>query len=793
MLSDPSNLTAVGNALFFTAAKGVNDTELWRSDGTPGGTAMVKDISAGSANPHELTNVNGTLYFIASDDTHGEELWRSDGTEDGTVMVKDINEVPDPSSGAFLRELTNVDGTLYFIADDGTHGEALWRSNGTEDGTVMVKDINPGLDSGFHYLRELSDVGGSLLFSADDGTHGEELWRSDGTEDGTVMVKDINQTPDPSAGSHPEWRSPPVITRRLYRLPLYFRADDGIHGIELWKTDGTPGGTELVEDINPGAPSSGPAGFLRFGGVTFFSALKLSKGVEPWGASETGTHILKDINLGEPSSAPINREVSSGVAYFSANDGSHGYELWRSDGTEANTKLVKDINPGSNGGFVGVVPLHTELTDLNGTLYFSAENDVSGEELWQSSGTEATTQMVDDINPGSAASGPRSLTVVNGTLYFSADDGGGDGPQLYGLTPPLLDGDGDGIANEIDTQPGVPSDEFSDNAAPTYGKILDGGGLTVTITDASYTDGVNISVPAGVGKATLSVCGGFVVEVAAGTEAVITCGSLSIQVVQGEAQVSAGDGSIAVSVPAEGVAKLTEELDGSVIVENPGAQPLTISLPGTDGSVSVSIPSSGVAKLIEDESDGSITVENPGEVPLTVITEGDSSELHPAEEVTVDDSTAPETIMDSAPTSSTSDPTPSFTFHASQVGSTFECKVDAGPFASCSSPFTTSALGDGLHAFQVRATDPAGNTDPSPASKSFAVSIAAPVETCATNVALCEPAPIVDPPPAPVVHPPSGPIVHKPPLKCRKGFRKKTLKGKARCLKRHKHHKKRRP
>ncbi len=130
--------------------------------------------------------MDGTLYFVANDGSNGFELWKSDGTASGTVLVKDIH----PSSNSNPVNLTNVNGILYFKANDGSNGCELWKSDGTTAGTVLVKDIHP---TGTSDPKDLTSVAGILYyFGADNGTTGSELWKSDGTPAGTILVKDIN-------------------------------------------------------------------------------------------------------------------------------------------------------------------------------------------------------------------------------------------------------------------------------------------------------------------------------------------------------------------------------------------------------------------------------------------------------------------------------------------------------------------------------------------------------------------------------------------------------------------------
>ena len=187
--SYPGHITEVGGIAFFTAFTPTLGWELWKSDGTAGGTVLVKDIYPGSPGgvplpwlPQWLTNVNGVLFFSANDGVNnGDELWKSDGTAAGTVMVKNIYPLTFSQNPL---NFTNVNGVLFFSVDDYVNGGELWKSDGTAAGTVMLKHF--GSDP-----ENLTNVNGVLFFVADDGVNGQELWKSDGTAAGTVLVKDI--------------------------------------------------------------------------------------------------------------------------------------------------------------------------------------------------------------------------------------------------------------------------------------------------------------------------------------------------------------------------------------------------------------------------------------------------------------------------------------------------------------------------------------------------------------------------------------------------------------------------
>src|SRR5216110_3545184 len=207
---------------------------------------LVKDINTATddSSPDGLTDVNGTLFFVASDPTNGRELWKSDGTAAGTVLVKDINPGPGDSSP---DGLTDVNGTLFFVASD-ANGCELWKSDGTAAVTVLVKDINPG--PGDSSPDGLTNVNGTLFFAAFDPTTGRELWKSDGTAAGTVLVGDINPGPDSS--------NPHELTAVGGRL--FFAASEPNTGTELWALGSSAGCGNGVLDPGEGCDAGAANG-----------------------------------------------------------------------------------------------------------------------------------------------------------------------------------------------------------------------------------------------------------------------------------------------------------------------------------------------------------------------------------------------------------------------------------------------------------------------------------------------------------------------------------------------------
>ncbi|MBI3187919.1 MAG: hypothetical protein HYZ31_08685 [Gammaproteobacteria bacterium] len=409
-----TGLSACGNGhgsstdvYFFSANDNTHSSELWKTDGTTDGTVMVKDIYIdGPSGPYGFISFNGTTYFSANDGIHGRELWKTDGTESGTIMVKDIHTSGDSS----IQDFTTYNEELYFYAEN-SDGAGLWKTDGTSAGTILVTNIS---GNGFTVFN------GEIYFSGSDNGTNIGLWKTNGTPSGTIFIKNVN----PSCWC---FNSEKLLVE--FKGELYFTANDINYGFELWKTDGTSDGTIMVKDINPNGDSD--PGFLTvLNDELFFIANDGNHGIELWktNGAENGTIMVKDINTSDYS-FPLYLTAFNGSLYFSANDGIHGNELWKSNGTESGTMLVKDIDTNNTSTLYGSYPanISESFVEFKGDLYFDAGDREHGSELWKTNGTEAGTIMVKDINTatdlsvtGTDNSYPRVLTTLCNTLLFNA-------------------------------------------------------------------------------------------------------------------------------------------------------------------------------------------------------------------------------------------------------------------------------------------------------------------------------------------------------------------------------------
>jgi len=417
-----------------TVAAGI---ELWVTDGTPGGTSLLKDINpGGDSNPsYGFIVYNNELYFTAIDGTTGRELWKTNGTAPGTVLVKDINTGPSSAfSSTSSLDFSVINGLLVFTATTAGHGDELWATNGTDPGTTEIKDIYTIATYG-SFISGFTQYGTDLIFTAFDAVNGQGLWKTDGTAPGTVLIKDIDIVSPVFPPPFPYNAFTAILPGFFnFQNTLYFTGSDGTNGFELWKTDGTVGNAVLVKDINPGVDDGLPQLFLAVKNSTkfFFAATTATNGTELWQSDGTGTgtslliDITGDVNGSDPLILPnfFGAGLFQGDKFFfiANTPGVEGQEFYVSDGTPGGTLLLNDINPGPASGYDGT---NLSWFYAGNKFYFVADNGVDGAELWQSDGTPgAGTSLVKDINTNPGQGSAISFMIpVSNSLYFFGTDG----------------------------------------------------------------------------------------------------------------------------------------------------------------------------------------------------------------------------------------------------------------------------------------------------------------------------------------------------------------------------------
>ena len=447
-----------GGLVFFNGVAPNGTVQLYVTDGTTAGTALAADTYGGQS-ADGVTNARGVavgdgIVFQGLNSISGGEPYFTDGTPASTVQLFETG--PGIVSSEWRWQVAadglafvGLDGDLFgierLLSTDGTPaGTALVPASGmpttqtqgrvrscgasvlhsfpgglglaTPAGPSLVAQTGAIAEDGPSSPTQFVRFGSLVLFTADDGVHGRELWRTDGTEAGTSLVMDLATG---EASSLPD--DFVVVGDRVA-----FTADDGVHGRELWWTDGSALGTELI-DIESGAESSLPADLTHSRGQLYFSSALPDSPVRLFvsdGTAQGTLEVAPGLRLGDAG----NRLVAAGdvredVALFftAAIVGSENEELWGTDGTMPGTFLVAEIHVGPMGG------APRNLTVVDDRLYFAGRALGTGFEPFVSDGTQAGTEMIADLIPGPMSSMlPNAIAVeFDGRWVFQGTDNNG--------------------------------------------------------------------------------------------------------------------------------------------------------------------------------------------------------------------------------------------------------------------------------------------------------------------------------------------------------------------------------
>jgi len=393
---------ANGDTIFFAGRTPTQGNELYATDGTAAGTRIVKDLYTGSASAFKgkTTERNGARFtpvgdrtFFAAYGKWGLDLWVTDGSSAGTVKLTNSNVRPE--------SLVAFDGELYFAGHSKAKGMELWKSDGTVAGTAQVADILPGKRSSLP--DDLTVVGDSLYFSASAVLNARSIFRFDANGLSAGVEFD---TPDDG-----------------YRILGPSTAFDGKFvyqlGTQLWESDGTPEGTQLIlasVQMYSGSTLTefdGQLYFLRYVNgygqlvkivdsaiVALTAATSNVRNFEIHGGKlwfgENDANIHTSLSsISSADSAPLTvtadlpRDLSfftlhgaygNGLLYFAIRD-----QLWSSDGTTVGTNLIRDL------GLSKDRAMYLEIAATDSTVVVGALDLAKKNSFWISDGTTAGT------------------------------------------------------------------------------------------------------------------------------------------------------------------------------------------------------------------------------------------------------------------------------------------------------------------------------------------------------------------------------------------------------------------
>ncbi len=372
------------------------------------------------------STLTSAYYFRANDGVNGAELWKTTGSAATTEMVLDIN--PGAASSG-LQGFFKFNNAVYFKANDGA-GVEIWKTTDSVPGAVKVSNFNNGVNL-FPSASTIEPgknrmviYNNKLFFAADNGVTGSELWSID-VSDTVTLEADIG---DSVSGSRPAWLT-------VYNNKLYFSAANVQGNIELWVFDDSTGLPSLVKDIFPGNDQSGfpqasqPAALTVYNDTLYFNAsfsagafidteLYQSKG------DSVSTVLFTDISQGASRSIPKDFDPTPAGMFFWARNGGFNYELYLLI-ANGNPQKVKNIYASTNNDYV---PSSHRGVYMNNAYYFP-QYDGNSVQIWKTDGTAVATTQVTTIpsgivTPGIFVTGPKLVADSTGQyLYFSAVNG----------------------------------------------------------------------------------------------------------------------------------------------------------------------------------------------------------------------------------------------------------------------------------------------------------------------------------------------------------------------------------